>query len=252
MLYSQSLSLLYEYSPNGLVTSKVLDIDSIAFSIVGPQSVCPETEISLQTSNSQNGEWSTGQYDDQIDVLILSDTVFSVVLENSFGCEFKSEIIIGVLPKPVQPIIEQQGNKLIVTNVDGEFRWYKNGALYLTGPNAIIPIEKGEYTVVVIGENGCLSILSAPIIYKLTSTSDSFEGRIHVHPNPAVDKLYIQNESDDDVTEIMFIDALNRITYVVKGDKSNTIDISHLAAGSYNMVLHLSNNMTISELLIKL
>ena len=94
-----------------------------------------------------------------------------------------------------------------------------------------MPDSNGNYSVVVINQNGCLGSSSA---YSYTTVNTGVNGiaakTIRVYPNPATDIIYIRSEQM--VKEISILNELGQ-KIIAEANPTDRVDISSLSADIY-------------------
>jgi hypothetical protein len=143
---------------------------------------------------------------------------------------------ITISPAP-EPLISRNANILSVTQVFAAYQWYKDGLAISGATNAFYAItENGSYTVTVTGSNGCFGSSKAEQFTNL-SISDLDPSIFTLHPNPAIDKLYISAKAGGKM-EVMDISGRN-IGGMLLNEGENMMDIAHLANGVY--IIHITS-----------
>ncbi len=175
--------------------------------------------VSICEGESYNGWTEEGQY--------------TSIFTSSLGCD--SVIITDLLlyPAPPVPQIELVGDTLVSDNASG-YQWYRDGAL-IPGATSrhYIPVENGQYHVVVTDDHGCISPISNIVVVHLSSVDSKKLSHTLIYPNPATTEIFVDNmvEGSQSISIYDFYgrEVLNQL--VEHG--LNRIDISKLPSGMY-------------------
>ncbi len=172
-----------------------------------------------------------------------SDSIAFVVVTNSDGCSVSDTLVLDVLPKPT-PSITRTGSDL-TTGVYPFYQWYYNGTLIGGATSqSYTATANGNYTVQVVGTNGCVGESSPEVITNVGIT-DITEGSFSVFPNPAEGTIYITSE------ENQYKVCLKTLTgkTIAFFDNAKELDVSHLSNGMY-VVMYSSDKTRSSRKLI--
>ncbi len=124
-----------------------------------------------------------------------------------------------------------------------------------TGPNGytstekdITNLEPGIYTVKVTDAHGCMLMITAEVLNETVGTSSPYNLDIHIYPNPALNKVYIQSAErlDDFHVELINPDG-RKIAY---WNAVNTIDISSYASGIYYLKCNSGEKYFVHRLMV--
>ena len=190
-----------------------------------------------------------------------TNTSYSVFVNNSItGCSNSDTVNINTLALPQMPSLSstQNGNLFVLTANSPNavsINWYRNGqGLYIDRPaNSSITVSASTpvmaYTVKSKGTNGCLSMASTAVNVRLGGEKDGdatilFEENIMTaYPNPTTGLLNISlNSLGVNEGKLLLYNTLGQIVFtqnidMTEGVFTQTIDISHLAAGIYSLSL---------------
>ncbi len=239
----------FEYGSSGNMTSKEYKIEPKDFTIEGSHEVCKGEITILTTSNDESAQWSNGESNSSIAILINSDSIITATLLNSYGCTFTQDFNITALDLPAKPIIERHGDSLIVYNVTGEFTWYKNNVIFSAGSNYVRTNQLGSFTVSVTNNDGCSSI-SAPFL--ITSTVDVKLSKLQIYPNPAHDFIQIIDIEKFDPLKIQISNNLGFDSKTYSGTSvNNMLDIDDLLPGYYLLTITTRQHHIINSSFVK-
>lgn len=130
---SSSQSVVFKYSLNGNLVHKFIDVDQKVFIIIGESSICKGTSAEYSVSTNEFAKWSNGIFDKRVILKINRDTIINAFVINKYGCEYEQIKTVRAIDLPIKPIINRIGDSLIVTNVMGQFEWYRNSKLFSVG-----------------------------------------------------------------------------------------------------------------------
>ncbi|MCC6816926.1 MAG: T9SS type A sorting domain-containing protein [Saprospiraceae bacterium] len=229
-------SVSFNYSSNGNIVKKELDIDKKDYTISGDSIACKGKDIEYIISTNESAIWNNGVNGNKSKFTIIGDTLIKAIVTNKFGCQFEKVKDVKAVDLPPKPVITKLGDSLIVLNVNGEFEWYRNGTLFSVGLNFIRTSLNGSYTAKIINQFDCAN-LSDP--YLLTVTEESEQRSIVAFPNPTSGILYIDSKLSDNMSFLLF--SLDGKRYDLKLLK-NSLDISRFPNGVYILIVQSSNS----------
>ncbi|QHT70821.1 T9SS type A sorting domain-containing protein [Rhodocytophaga rosea] len=214
------------------------------------QTLCEQDSIILQAVHPMHGRgnWKlvSGQGEIQdtqaanslVKGLSYGENVFEwKVSSNTCIDSLKALVTITRIQKPITPVITQLGADSLVCNVVADsYEWQLEGEVQAMNSQRIKVDSPGKYTVRVKNQQGCVSDLSAPFNYVLTSTESYLSTLIKIYPNPTNDKTTIILPAESgQKAEISVWDALGR-NIMIKNLISST--------NQYKAVFDLSSEKT--------
>jgi len=134
-------------------------------------------------------------------------------------------VFVSTTP-PAQPIIQQNGTTLLVSNVENEvsYQWYLNGAAIVNATDAMFEAtESGTYQVTAV--NGCLSA-SNTFNAVISGLNEWAHPEMLIYPNPAESIFTVQYAAGTE--QIQVIDLAGRTVFAAaaNGKKSESINLS--------------------------
>ncbi len=162
-----------------------------------------------------------------------------VTIEGNFTMEQPAPIEISIFTTSATDT-DQNGSATAIVNSGGilpfEFLWSNNA----TTPT-IENISAGEYSVTITDANGCENIMSTvvPSVTNVTNLTDhSF---LHLFPNPVVDHLLIENNSNRQLKQLDLFNSFGQSKNVDFTIQNNLIRIDRLdefSQGVYTITLN--------------
>ncbi|MFM7727048.1 MAG: choice-of-anchor L domain-containing protein, partial [Flavobacteriales bacterium] len=134
---------------------------------------------------------------------------------------------------PAQPVIQQNGTTLSVSNVESEasYQWYLNGAIIAEATSPVYEAsESGTYQVTAV--NGCLSA-SNTFNMTISGVQESLRHSMLIYPNPAESIFTIQYAAGTD--QIKVLDLAGRTVFASATNGKNTESIN-LSPGVYTVI----------------
>ena len=127
---------------------------------------------------------------------------------------------------PAQPIIQQNGTTLSVSNVAPEvsYQWYLNGSAIVGATGQTYDaIESGAYQVTAV--NGCLST-SSTFNAIISGLQESAQHTMLIYPNPAEAMFTVQYAAGTE--QIQILDLAGRAVFAsaTNGKSSESINLS--------------------------
>ncbi len=108
----------------------------------------------------------------------------------------------------------------------------------------VTPTEETTYTVIGTDANGCTA--TATVTVMPTEGVGESSGDVKVYPNPVSDRLTIEA---DNISRIAIVDVVGQVVYQVEASGNVvTLNISHLAAGSYFVNITTDNGQMVRKM----
>jgi hypothetical protein len=160
--------------------------------------------------------------------------------------EFHSTFTIGDVyvstTPPAQPVIQQNGTTLSVSNVEPEasYQWYLNGTAIAGATSQMYDaIESGAYQVTAV--NGCLST-SSTFNAIVSGLQESAQHSMRIYPNPAEGMFTISYAAGTE--QIQVLDLAGRTVFASTTNGKNAESIT-LSPGVYAVITR--NNAGVSN-----
>jgi hypothetical protein len=174
--------------------------------------------------------------DGSIEHTFDSPGTYTIKLVYEVG-EFYSTFTIGDVyvstTQPAQPVIQQNGTTLSVSNVEPEtsYQWYLNGTAIAGATGQLYDaIESGAYQVTAV--NGCLST-SSTFNAIISGMQESTQHSMLIYPNPAESNFTVQYAAGTE--QIQVLDLAGRTVFAAASNGKNSDTIS-LAPGVYTVM----------------
>lgn len=204
--------------------------------------ICPnETAILSTPSNGDSYQWFyefqpiNGATDTIIEVS-EAGTYFVSVTSN--GCSSVSVNLPINIFVPVTPEITFDGEELIATPAN-TYQWLLDGVPISGATEAsYVPTENGDYTIQTTDDNGC-EATSEPLNILLDAVQDfTLSNGFLVYPNPVVNALFLENQSNEMVDSRLVIFNNIGVTIFEKqltigAAVTETINVDDWAVGVY-------------------
>ena len=224
---------------SNVVTVVVNDLPVVSITPDGPLELCSGGSVELTASAGVTYSWSTGETGQSI--VVEDADSYNVTVTDGNGCTATSDDAVVQVNETVAPIVEQQGNTLVVANGPYDaYQWYVNGTPVSNATTAIFsPSAADTYTVVVTdGTTGC-DAESAPFAFSpIVSVLETPAGMdFEVYPNPTDGPvtLLFGHETTAPMA-IRIVDAAGRVirtSQLAQGMSSVTIALDALETGVY-------------------
>jgi hypothetical protein len=198
-------------------------------------------------------QWSHGPIVSQISVSPLSNTTYSVMAVNNFGCTKMGTNSITVKSTPTlvtsassENICEGEPVTLSATGASS-YQWTADlSTIYVGSPITISPVASGIYTVTGTDANGCQS--TAQVIVGVNECTgipvNTLDAGISLYPVPFSDRLFVSHIPSGTASTITLYDMSGRIVseQCCTGTDAE-INASALAAGMYYVVIRSAGNL---------
>ncbi len=142
------------------------------------------------------------------------------------------DVYVSTTP-PAQPVIQQNGTTLSVSNVEPEasYQWYLNGtAIEGATGQTYDANESGAYQVTAV--NGCLST-SSTFNAIISGLQESAQHTMLIYPNPAEDMFTVQYAAGTE--QIQILDLAGRTVFASATNGKNSESIT-LSPGVYTVI----------------
>lgn len=215
----------------------------------GPTEICFNETTELVVTNYTNGlVWNTGVQNDTLEV--SSKGSFTVTYTDVVnGCQSTSDVVeIDTKETPAKAIIQENSPNMLTASEAGDsYRWFKDGVeLPVTTQTIDVTQQNGVYQVIVVGANGCESLLSDAYTYAYVSIFE-YEGigSVLLYPNPNKGTFKIESDTAIDNVEVYFYSGQMVYQEKVNGVVSRLSINSQLESGVY-FVKAFSNGQVIA------
>ena len=220
----------------------------------GNPEFCEGDSISLAgTPGFESYEWSNDETGEQI--FADQGGLISLVASDESGCQNIAEpISVQELPAPGIPVIELMDDTLFAEVINAEdYQWYLNGNAIGGGEEGALPaVQEGSYTVEAISAGGCTTESEAfSLDFSSNGTSLKTEA-VLLYPNPTSERIVLELNSIQ-AFELRIFSTSGRMVLNRNFEHStsrNSIDIGHLAGGTYIVEIRGSNLLERMPLLI--
>jgi hypothetical protein len=176
--------------------------------------------------------------------------IYIDTLVSSLGCDSIRTLILNYdIPNNTVQLSAEFGI-LAAPNQDS-YQWLDCNAGFapITGEtdSSFAPTVSGSYAVKVTKGNcadtsNCLTVTSAKSLKKSS---------IRIYPQPVKDKLYIEMPETSQTTELVLMDAMGRIVVKEKSRNMQSISVSKLPAGLYQLKVFTGKEMQVFAVMVE-
>ncbi len=235
-------------------TYKVLDTK---ISYTGPEEVCEGATDSYQAVDERRDIHWTALENCSI-VGYTTQDVVEVKWENegearielrqfipSISKTSRDTIVVNVLPQPEKPTITRAETILALISSSPVNNYWYEGDEYIENDHndTLIVYGGGDYSVKVLGENGCFS--EADTLRLIISVEEEIlsDNQLNIYPNPSGGKFDIDISGiNDDIMEIQITDINGTVILRLDNIQSFTgnsvkIDLDNISNGLYYCIL---------------
>ncbi|MCW3125617.1 MAG: hypothetical protein JWO03_1275 [Bacteroidetes bacterium] len=224
----------------------LVNLPTVSVSPVGPDSICQgDTATLTATPAGLSYAWSNTAATTQT-VYVTASGSYTVTVTDVNQCTAVSNAVSLVVKPATTPTITRVG--FVLTSSAGtSYQWFANGVQLNSETNATLTVTaNGNYTVYVVGANGCGALSAATSVVNVGINDINGNMIVGVYPNPTEGLLTLQTTGrTGDRYEIY--DAVGRTVHqqVISADHM-LIDMSAQPAGLYTLtVKHGSANETV-------
>lgn len=192
-------------------------------------------------------------------IVVTEQGCYCVTVLDANGCE--DSTLLGdplcVTVWEPQPIAQQQGDSIIITNGPyQQYQWYFNGVEISGATDEIhVPAQSGNYVVEVWDDNGC-SGTSSNVEFTFTGIADlNALYDIDLYPNPTGGKFTLNVDFGKRLDATLSItDVIGRQIMLPESTSDvsslgRTFDLSHLALGVYHLKLATGDGSIVKQII---
>jgi hypothetical protein len=175
----------------------------------------------------------------------LAPGTYDIVVEDDNGCSFTTSTNIN------EPAVLGYSNTVsnVISGSDGSIDLTVTGgtppySYSWTGSNSYTSttedpagLDAGVYTCTVTDLKGCVVTTASIEVFESTAGIGSNEIQFTVYPNPTNELLNINFVGLDNITMSIIDNTGRYIMTKMLNNENNTVEVSHLAAGVYNLQL---------------
>lgn len=240
---TSSASYSVVYTLNGCESSSetsTVSVNPIPTVTISNLTLCEGESGTLSATPDQAGGtylWSPGgETTSSISVSPGSTTSYSIIYTLN-GCEsssMNSSVIVNDMPITTSTT---SGSTITVDEANGAYQWIDcdqgNSPIANETNQSYTASTNGNYAAI-IDLNGCIDTTACVEITGLTIDENS-NMYITIYPNPTESVLYFKSDLDLTGSEYVITDVLGRVVLSGTISNSNSITISDLANGRYNL-----------------
>jgi hypothetical protein len=158
---------------------------------------------------------------------------------------------LTVYELPARPVITLTDRTLSSGTASGN-QWYFNDAEIAGATNQTHVAEaEGSYYVIVTSEQLCVSEPSNVLTVSFTGMADFSKWEVNIYPNPASDKLYIENQSGMEMLlELYDITGKMIVNSILTGDLE-VIDVQGIRPSIYFLKIPIDDSRQQKKLIIE-
>jgi hypothetical protein len=169
------------------------------------------------------------------------------VFTDANGCTQNGTFNLIVRPRPAKPSIVQVAATTLESSVTGAtYQWYRNEQLIVGAKNKqYVFTAGGKYEVVVFNAYGCGTMSEGFVINANGLSVEEIITSVRLFPNPTSSSVTLETsfEAAEDL-QVTLVDMVGSVVYrgtLNKGNNQHVLDMSGLAAGTYNVILTNAN-----------
>ena len=250
-----------------LEASVVVDVYQLPIVNLGEnQILCGETQHELDAGNPDDTYlWSTDETTQTITASGIGETMFWAEVTNANGCSSRDTVYLNFASMPVinlgadTAVCGGVSLTLDAGNIGSTYLW-SNDETSQTIIADTVGLGYGtyNYTVEVTTEYGCTDGGSIEIEFKnCTGIDENNSVAVDVYPNPSTGVFNIELHGNSNssaslrVVDITGKTVLSRTNIVISGSRTETIDISKLANGNYNVIVENNGYTTARKIILR-
>lgn len=228
-----------------------------SISIMGNQSICPGSLLTLVAIGANTYSWSNTFTTSLIVVSPLSNTCYSVTGTDLAGCSNTNNICISMLAAPVLTVVGTNslclGSSATFSAFGGDTYTWSTSAN--TSTIVVAPLASTAYTVhSSLNNSSCVtsSVISLTMvncnIVGISELKDS-ERILHLFPNPTGEFLTLSSDEDKQLSYSIF-DIMGRELMRNTFQKNETVNVVNFEDGVYTISVNVNNRIYFYKLII--
>ena len=169
------------------------------------------------------------------------------VFTDANGCTQNGTFNLIVRPRPAKPSIVQVAATTLESSVTGAtYQWYRNEQPIVGAKSKqYVFTAGGKYEVVVFNAYGCGTMSEGFVINANGLSVEEIITSVRLFPNPTSSSVTLETsfEAAEDL-QVTLVDMVGSVVYrgtLNKGNNQHVLDMSGLAAGTYNVILTNAN-----------
>jgi hypothetical protein len=169
------------------------------------------------------------------------------VFTDANGCTQNGTFNLIVRPRPAKPSIVQVAATVLESTVSGAtYQWYRNEQPIVGAKSKqYVFTAGGKYEVVVFNAYGCGTMSEGFVINANGLSVEEIITSVRLFPNPTSSSVTLETsfEAAEDL-QVTLVDMVGSVVYrgtLNKGSNQHVLDMSGLAAGTYNVILTNAN-----------
>ncbi|MDD3875835.1 MAG: PKD domain-containing protein [Bacteroidales bacterium] len=230
------------------------------------QNICIGQSATLTASGGSNYEWNTGDQTSSITVNPTSETTYSVIVSDNYGCSAQDEVVITVSPIPDVDFSANINNGCRPLSVVFSSLINDNIASYLwnfndpsSGASNTSTIQNPTHT---FNTSGTFSISLTLTSTDGCSNNLTQNQMITVYPDPVANFSFVVADNNYENTPIQFTDqSLNAVSWLWDfGDQNSANENfstlpsplhSYMSAGTYTVCLDVESSFNCIDTVCK-
>jgi hypothetical protein len=216
--------------------------------------VCTGSPVNLTAFGADTYSWSLGGNNNVLTVMPTSNTSYTVLGSNTYGCIGTGVITISTNPLPnVTAFADRQtlciGESVTLTGGGANtYEWLSSAMFVQTGnPITVSPSVTGNYTVTGTDANGCKSTATVPLGVDACTglLTNNAQNSLVVYPNPTSGMLAIESGNEASKT-IVVADLTGRVVVTFNTtDQKMNVDLSNVANGIYQLSIRSGSSIEV-------
>jgi hypothetical protein len=218
--------------------------------IQGDTALCDGETVTLSGPlNYKEYFWSGGDTTQNIEIGSTSQLSLKVVDSNGCMSPLSDTVFVNVYEIPAKPVITEINQDTLVCDIpNADYVWFYNGTSIPFYTQSIKQVGEGDYQVVVFNGH-CYSDTSEAYTYIMGNITD-FDKHFKLYPNPARDKIFLENNFSNAQLQVTIISAEGKVVYnSVITDQVSVIDLQNFSKGFY-IIKVVNNDEVLTKVLI--
>jgi hypothetical protein len=218
--------------------------------------VCEGTPVNLTAFGANSYSWSIGGNNPMITVTPASNTSYTVLGSNSFGCIGTGVITVSTNPLPNVNASSDRpticaGETVVLTAIGATTYSWLSSAQFIHHGNPVVatPYISGTYTVTGTDANGCSSnaLVTLGVDACTGILTNNAQNSLVVYPNPTSGLLTIET-GDNSLKTIQLTDLTGRVVISMSTqDQKVGLNLENVSNGIYQLSVSNGTSMEVMK-----
>jgi hypothetical protein len=182
---------------------------------------------------------------------LIESTGFFVAAVSADGCIGSRKEVTAAVTKLIMPEIEEVSSVVLGSkNHTSGIQWYLDGNVLLGETNSTVTATRSGIYGLLVNTQGCESYTDK--VFLVTGIEASLDNQIAIYPNPAIEKINMENQGTGPVEILMMNTQGKHIhSFILNKAESKSIEVHEVPKGIYLVQLRDKRSSSVKKIVIK-